>query len=79
MSRKHISANQQQDVNVLKTMLTPEPDQSSVMKPCPNKLQFSEVITDNDIIFQQLADLAFRFSDSTHNEPEAHLCQSTTR
>jgi hypothetical protein len=34
-------------------MLTPEPDQSSVMKPCPNKLQFSEVITDNDIIFQQ--------------------------
>jgi hypothetical protein len=23
------------------------------MKPCPNKLQFSEVITDNDIIFQQ--------------------------
>jgi hypothetical protein len=30
-----------------------EPDQSSVMKPCPNKLQFSEVITDNDTIFQQ--------------------------
>ena len=32
-------------------MLTPEPDQSSVMKPCPNK--FSEVITDNDTISQR--------------------------
>ena len=29
----------QSSVNVLTTMLTPEPDQSSVMKPCPNKLQ----------------------------------------
>ena len=34
-------------------MLTPEPDQSSVMKPCPNKLQFLEVITDNDTIFER--------------------------
>ena len=32
-------------------MLTPE--QSSVMKPCPNKLHFSEVIIDNDTIFQR--------------------------
>jgi hypothetical protein len=34
-------------------MLTPEPDQSSVMKPCPNKLQFLEVITDNDTMFER--------------------------